>query len=356
MHIAIDVREACRAERAGKGRWTRAFVDALLQRDVPVTLFTDAPLPAAWMRLHEREPQRIRILSYPGGLLWHVRVAFHLLRHADGALYVSTVSYIVPFLVGRRRRVIPVIHDLIALLDDTHDRRAARIERWTLPRAVRTAWRVCTVSDATKNDLLERFPSADPRRVHVIGAAATNDAPMTAEPDGRTVLSVGTLCPRKNQLRLIEAFARLPAALRARHRLVLVGGRGWGDAAIVRRVREVENVEWLGYQTDDAVRQLLSRATVCAYPSLYEGFGLPVLDAMRAGIPVLCSDRGSLAEVAGDAALLVDPERIEAIRDGLERLLSDGALRNRLILRGKEQAACFSWESVVDRFLSVLYD
>ncbi len=354
MHIALDVREACHEQRTGKGRWTRAFTDELLRRETVVTLVTDAPLPTAWEHMRLVHPDRVHVMRFAPGLRWHVRCALWLRSARDIDVYVSTVSFIVPFLVGSKKKVIPIIHDLIAFQDETHERRAARIERWMLPRTLRKAHRICLISEATKRDLLVRFPFVDPRNVSVILAAAVSTFPLVHRSDGRTILSIGTLSPRKNQLRLIEAFARLPEPLRSHHRLVLVGGRGWDDDGIVSRAREVPGVECLGFCSDAETERLLSDAHIFAYPSLYEGFGLPVLDAMRLGIPVLCSDHGSLAEVAGDAALLIEPESIESIRDGLAGLLTDASQRERLSVVGPKRAALFSWRRTVDLFFTAM--
>lgn len=354
MHFCIDVREACSVRKTGKGQWTRCFVDALLQRKHTLTLISDTPLPLHWQQSHLDDPQRIRVRLFPSGIRWHLRCAFWLYFASDIDVYISPVSYIIPFLVGRRVRIVPVIHDLIAFRDATHEKRATRIERWMLPRTIRTAVHICTVSEATKRDLCDHFPRLNPQNVSVILAAATDDAPISRKTDGTSILSIGTLCPRKNQLRLIEAYAALPSAVRASHSLLLVGGKGWYDDVIIRRAREVPGVLWLGFCSDDEVRTLLAAACIFVYPSLYEGFGLPVLDAMRAGVPVLCSDRGSIAEVAGDAAELTDPENVDQLRDGLLRLVSNSQLRQKLSIAGPKQAALYSWKRTVDLFLTAV--
>jgi alpha-1,3-rhamnosyl/mannosyltransferase len=142
--------------------------------------------------------------------------------------------------------------------------------------------------------------------------------------------------------------------MRNSHRLVLVGKRGWSDDEIVSLAHSVTHVEWMEYQTDDACERLLSAAVVFAFPSLYEGFGMPILDAFRTGVPVLTSEIGSMKEVAGDAALLVDPTSIDSIGQGLEKLLTDPELRAQFSLKGKKRAEEFSWAKTVDIFLESL--
>lgn len=136
--------------------------------------------------------------------------------------------------------------------------------------------------------------------------------------------------------------------------LILAGGRGWHDDDIVKKACETPGVRWLGHVSGEKYRELLESATIFALPSLYEGFGLPVLDAMKAGVPVVISDRGSLREVAGDAAVYIDPEDVDSIAKGLSRLLNDEQLRSELWKKGHTQATKFSWERTVDIFLKAI--
>jgi alpha-1,3-rhamnosyl/mannosyltransferase len=351
VRLAIDAREACGERPTGKGRWTLRFVEELLRRGHPLALLTDREAPAAW-RAHadiEIIPER--------GLRWHLRAASLAPRIAD--IYVSPTSYIVPWLLGRRMPVFPVVHDLIAFRGEPHDRRATRIERLTLSRAARTARRILTVSESTKNDLLAREPRIGAERVTPIFAgpswgAASSPARDASATGDASIVCIGTLCPRKNQLRLIRAFDALPSPLRQRATLTLVGGRGWDDEEIVKAAASTPGVTWRDYLPDAECDALLAGCAAFAFPSLYEGFGLPVLDALQQGIPVLTSDRGSLREVAGSAALLCDPLSVPALACELERLLTDAELRADLSRRGRERAEAFSWARTVDLFLEAI--
>lgn len=354
MHMGIDVREACAPHRTGKGQWTFGFVSALLTRNQEMTLYTDAPLPDDWQKVIAKKEQLHVVHIATKGLFWHWRVALHFLQHEAIHLYISPVSYLVPFLIGRRKKVVPVVHDLIAFQNEPHDRRATWIEKITLRRTVFSAARVCTVSESTKRDLLSKYPALpDASVVPVFAGPMTSDTSQN-QSDGKTILCIATLCPRKNQLRLIAAYAALPDALRAQSRLVLVGKRGWDDESIIQRAASTPGVEWKQYLPDSECEALFRSATVFAFPSLYEGFGMPVLDAFRHGVPVLTSDCGSLKEVAGDAALLIQPDSVDSIRNGLQQLLSDASLRAALAEKGRKQAERFSWERTVDLFLAAL--
>lgn len=353
MHLGIDIREACKQERTGKGQWTYGFVSELLNRDIPLTFFTDADIPSGWS---DRIKRRNVIVVAPAsrGARWHWEVRQCVSRSTDIDVYVSTVSYIVPFLLGTKKRCIPIVHDLIAFSHEPHDRKATIIERATLARAVRSAAHICTVSETTKRDLLAKFPSLQAAKITPVFAGSNAKAALHSHSDQKSILCIGTLCPRKNQLRLIQAFNALPENVRCDCRLILVGKRGWQDDDIVALANSSSRVEWLGFQTDEACERLLASATLLAFPSLYEGFGIPILDAFSKGVPVLTSSIGSMKEVAGDSAMLVDPLNVDEIKNGLQTLLADEALRTRLSLAGKKRADDFSWERTVDVFLDAV--
>lgn len=168
---------------------------------------------------------------------------------------------------------------------------------------------------------------------------------------GEYALSVGTIEPRKNLERLIEAYRSLPTWLRTDFPLVLVGNEGWNSAAIHARIAEGQREGWLKYLAhihEQDLPAVYAGARMFACVSLYEGFGLPVLEAMASGVAVLCSSAASLPEVGGDRVHYVNPLDGESIRDGLCLLLSDEAERNRLARGGQERAAQFTWERTVD--------
>lgn len=169
----------------------------------------------------------------------------------------------------------------------------------------------------------------------------------------RYVLCVGTLQQRKNQLGLLRAFANIQA--RVPHTLILAGGEGSGAEAVKTYLTEHPQVraKWIGYVPDAQLRALYSGADAFALPSFWEGFGLPVLEAMACGAPVLTSNCSSLAEIAGEAALLVNPHDETALADALLRLLTDSALRERLKAAGKARAAQFSWSAAAQQTLAI---
>lgn len=165
------------------------------------------------------------------------------------------------------------------------------------------------------------------------------------------ILSVGTLQPRKNFLRLIKAYQQLPYDLQREYPLVLVGKNGWQTDELIKTIHELEEkkiLRWLAYVPSEDLRALYQSATLFAFPSLSEGFGLPILEAFASRTPVLTSNTTSLPEIAGDAAYLIDPYNIDEISHGLYMLLSDSVLRKQFIQKGNKRARDFSWQKCAE--------
>ncbi len=227
-----------------------------------------------------------------------------------------------------------------------------------LPSTLRRARRFVAISQFTKDDMVRHLGVAADRVDVVPLAPAAEFVPVDAAAaaavlqrfelvDRSYVLSISTLEPRKNFDRLLAAHLALPSDVRARAPLVIAGGKGWGDVLsrpeASAAIRD-GSVRLLGHVADADLVPLCARAGVFAYVSLYEGFGLPVVEAMAAGVPVLASSTTAVGEVAADAALQVDPEDVAAITAGLERLLTDPALCESLRQAGLAHAAGFTWE------------
>ena len=161
-------------------------------------------------------------------------------------------------------------------------------------------------------------------------------------------MCISTLNPRKNQLGLIQAYNKLPKALRSQYTLYLVGGRGWNDDEIVELAKTSDGVEWKGYVSYEASQDYWQHASCMALPSFYEGFGLQVLEAQLRGIPTITSNRGSLKEVAGPGCILVNPDSIESISKGLEEVLSKKPIPD------KAHAQQFSWAKTATALLKII--
>ncbi|MBS9721297.1 glycosyltransferase family 4 protein [Tianweitania sp. BSSL-BM11] len=223
--------------------------------------------------------------------------------------------------------------------------------------AMERATAIITVSDFIRHEIAAHF-GLPLERIFTTSLAGSADffardqaitapilATMGLKPGGYA-LYAGTIEPRKNLERLLAAYEALPTTLRTRFPLVLAGYKGWNNAGIHARIRQATAEGWaryLGYVPEEALPHLFAGARLFAFPSLYEGFGLPVLEAMASGVPVVCSNAASLPEVAGNAALMVQAEDVEGLTAALERGLTDEAWRDGAIAAGFSQAARFSW-------------
>jgi glycosyltransferase involved in cell wall biosynthesis len=265
-----------------------------------------------------------------------------------------------------RGALVVTVHDLAFLrIPRAFPRLQAVRLRWQVRANARRAAVVITGSEHSKRDIREAYGIA-PDRIDVIPLAVeatfapVRDA-VTLETVGRKfgithryILSVGRLNARKNLLGLLRAFERVRPGLTEPAQLVIAGPRDLGADALDRAIAAsacANDVRRVGTVSDEDLPGLLSGATAFAYPSLFEGFGLPPLEAMACGVPVICSNTTSLPEVVGDAALTFDPSRTDDMSAALRRVLTEPALRADLIARGRARAAHFSWRATAERTL-----
>jgi len=232
------------------------------------------------------------------------------------------------------------------LVPEMHSPANVRAAKKFARRVLGRASGIIAISEATRRDAL-RILGLREERVKVIYPGVA-DGFFRAKPSPCAkpyVLFVGTIEPRKNLGVLLDAYQDLPADLRNAYDLVVAGSPGWGEPGVLMRLRSgFPGVRYLGYVPEDRLPSLTAGATAFVYPSLYEGFGLPVAQAMAAGVPVITSNVSSLPEVAGDAALLVDPRSTADVRAALARLLTSPDLRIRLGAAGKLRAPQYSWD------------
>lgn len=226
---------------------------------------------------------------------------------------------------------------------------------WAAQNSVRHANRLIAISESTKRDLIKMF-GARPEQVSVIYCGVDPafsptptrlDAQARAKMPAQFILHVGTIEPRKNIVRLIRAFAQAKRAARLPHQLVLIGARGWKYAEVDQVIAQ-ENIAnaviFPGYIPQDELPAWYRAADLFVYPSLYEGFGLPPLEALASGTPVISSNAAALPEVVGEAAIQVSPADHAALTDAIIRILNDSSLREQMTARGIAQAKKFSWE------------
>ena len=261
--------------------------------------------------------------------------------------YLAPLAAGVPYLVS--------FHDMsLSLLPQYHTLKKRVLTSSLIPSVARGARMILTPSESTRRDVV-RLLRVDPGRVRVIPYAASPAfRPTVAPPETLEALGVrapyflyvGTLEPRKNLARTLRAFASVADSLPG-CRFVIVGQRGWRYAEVLRVAEDPAlrgRVDFLGYLPEERLPALYAHALALVYPSLYEGFGLPVVEAMACGTPVLTSRSSSLAEIGEGAALLADPSDEKALADALQALGTDAALREKLRTLGLARARTFSWE------------
>ena len=259
---------------------------------------------------------------------------------------------------GRKIKRITTIHDVLVFLYPQHFNRKHRHVVGHLTRsAVKSSDHILTNSHSTKQEILNVFLKLKPENITVTHLAS-NFKPAEGVDSNRLyehfndlpqhyLLSVGTLEPRKNLKRLILAFSELKEAKKIQDvGLVLVGGRGWLDSGVGADQEELskQGIFPLGFVADEWLSQLYSNALAFVYPSIHEGFGLPPLEAMSCGAPVILSETSSLPEVGGDAALYVDPFSVDSIQSAIEKIVNDSELRNTLSEKSLLQSRKFSWD------------
>jgi glycosyltransferase involved in cell wall biosynthesis len=315
----------------------------------------------------ERFPQITTPLSYKP---WRLSAFLaHFARLSQDRLFPGVdlfhaTDHLLPYF--RRIKSVFTLHELIFLFyPEAHK----PLNRWFLtlmmPRFLRAADAVIAASECTKRDAI-RFYGIPEEKITVI-YEGVNPRFRPADPEAiaavraryslpeRFILYVGTIEPRKNLTALLEAYAIIQAR-NTQHAILFVGKRGWLYEGFFRRLRELgleDRVIFTGYVPDEDLPAIYSAADLFVFPSLYEGFGLPVLEAMACGTPVVCSNTSSLPEVAGDAAILVDPTDVRALAAAMERALTDEHLRAEIRARGLGRAGHFTWEKAARGTLEV---
>jgi glycosyltransferase involved in cell wall biosynthesis len=354
--IGIDARAASEVP-AGRGRVVRELLRALGEREhddhhryilYARSAWTDQPLDErfSWRLIDARDPW------------WHVLVARAANRECD--VFLSSNSYLTTALT--RIPTVPIIYDMVTFEPAMRpNRRSTIIEHMTLGTAVRRSASLVAISQATADALGARFPRAIGRTVVApLGVTPALAGTLDGEeaetlPAAGFVLAVGTLEPRKNLPRLVEAYRQLDRRLQEQHPLVVVGALGWETGVTLDALRLLDSrCTMLGHVSDAALAELYRRCAVFCYPSLGEGFGLPVLEAMAAGAAVLTSNLSSLPEVGGDAVDYVDPRDTASIAAGLSRMLEDEPHRAELGSRARARSAEFSWSGFAEAVLSTI--
>lgn len=373
MIIGIDGNEANVSRRVGIGEYAFELLKQFSNSNPPaggqnskfVIYLKDNPLPDM---PKETENWKYRVLK-PGRLWTQGRLPLDLYLHKPRPDVFFTPSHYAP-----RFSPIPTVISIMDLsylyfkelfnVEDLH-----QLQSWTA-YSVKKAKKILTISNSSKNDIIREYnvastnvivtyPGIKEKIVLNPNIYAMNKLRQKYNLNENFILFVGTLQPRKNIQKLIEAYAQVTAQKDSPEdlQLVIVGRRGWLFEDILNAPKQQgieERVKFLEDINDEELDVLYKHALCFVLPSLYEGFGLPVLEAMRAGCPVITSNVSSLSEAGGDACLYVNPDNVDDIKEKILKLVTDPKLRQALIKKGKKQITKFNWENTAKETLKIL--
>ncbi len=360
LRIGVDARPLS-IPATGIGRYCRELLTRLFDSPHEWFLYTDRPLveplpEAANVTIRHGNMHR-RLLS-----TFYAQAVFPGWARKDQLDLFWSPRHHLPIGLPADMKKVVTIHDLVWMeYPETMTRFGSILERALMPRSIRVSDQIICPSSSTARDVAARFkvPSA---RLHAIALAGFIDCGGQSLADSPVkghkpyILTVGTLEPRKNLKYSLQAYANLVHQRGCDHQLYLIGGQGWGGdiRQLIKDLKLEGRVSVLGRLSDKELCQWYAHADIFLMPSLYEGFGLPLIEAMSFGVPVITSNISSMPEVAGDGGILVDPLSVDDIKAAIHKLCSDADLRNVLSVKAKARAEQFSWEKTAEQTLAVL--
>lgn len=378
MKIGLDCSGALLGERTGVGNYSHQLIFALSRIDkvneyVLYPFFYSIFLGSANnINLPRKDNFRIAFESTP-----YLLSKFLMIRAVPSFIkekmlgdidVVHSMNFSIPKFRTKKKKLVATIYDLTVM---THPEchRKANVDFCLkgIKDAARYADQIIAISEHTKNDLMH-YMKVPEERITVTYLAAGSDYYQISDPvilnstakkyklPDNYILFIGSLEPRKNIRTLLKAYSNLPNKFQKEFFLVIAGGKGWLNSDIPSLVQELnisDKVKFAGYIEKQDINAVYSQAAVFVYPSLYEGFGLPILEAMACGTPVITSNTSSMPEVAGDAARLITPTDIDELTGALEDTLKNESLRQDMRQKGLRQASLFSWEKCAKETLAV---
>lgn len=354
MLIGIEAERANLPKKTGVEHYAAELIKNLAQLDhINQYVLYFRTQPQGWFY---KLPKNFSCRVIPFPKFWtQLRLSWELFRHPVDVLLI--LASVLPFY--HPKNSIFTTHDVAyEMFPDAFTTFMRHYLIWSTRFAAKHAKKIIAVSHATKNDLVKLY-GVDPDKVVVTHLGFDKDQfKPRSYPEVQPVLDkwklsfqkyilfVGTLQPRKNIDRLIDAYLLLKKRNHIEQKLVIVGGKGWLYEPILEKIKRAgSSIVYLDYVSTEDLPYLYCGANLLTLPALYEGFGLPPLEAMASGVPVVVSNISSLPEVAGDAGILVDPNSVDDIASGLLRVLEDKNLRQQMVERGLRQAAKFSWQN-----------
>lgn len=366
-------------EQAGVGKYTQNLIKNLLKVDRKNHYF----LYFAFLRHRKKrekmvkdffkpKPKNVTYKILPLPASWYeflMTTKIPITKFVTNKIDVFFAPYVTGIPKNGFSKTVVTVHDLVFLRFPEH--RGKKLTKYYLKRhniAVKNSKKIIVPSIATKNDLVE-FLKVETDRTRVIYEAADarfkkikNNALIDRaidryfNPKIKYILSVGTLEPRKNLSRLVTAYSLLPYKFRQEYKLVLVGAKGWNNSQLYQNIKNLnlkDDIILTGFVLDEDLPYIYNKASVFIYPALYEGFGLPPLEAMACGVPTIVSHESSLPEVVGRGAILIDVTNEEEIARAIKAVILKDKLKQKLVIRGLSQVKKFSWEKAARETLKV---
>jgi glycosyltransferase involved in cell wall biosynthesis len=370
MQIAVNTRFLIRGKMEGIGWYTHELMSRMVQAhpEVHFHFFFDRAYDASFIYANNVTGYALAPMARHG-ILWYLWFEFSVaraLRRTQADVFFSPDNFM------SLRSSVPTVmtcHDLIPFhYPEGIPGWAKRYYHRFWPKYLKKATQVIAVSETTRRDLLAMF-QLPPARVTTVFNGSNGEGyrlrQISPTPSAHNIaaltqpyfISVGSIHPRKNTIKLVQAFNAFKQKTGLKHQLALVGRVTWNQSAIEAEIEASpyrSDIISTGYVTDTQMQTLISGAEAMLYISLFEGFGLPILEAMQQSVPVITSDCSAMPEVAGDAAILVTPTNIDAIAWAMHRVITDTALRKRLVSNGLQRVKLFDWDQAAEAVFQIL--
>ncbi|MBK2024965.1 glycosyltransferase family 4 protein [Francisella philomiragia] len=358
MVIGIDAYILSKKVITGIGRYTLEMVKALSKNtNVSIILFSPQKLQND---IKSQLDSNIKIVEFNLSnkvlhIFWYIFL--HKIISKYNLDYFWGPSHKLPK-KQKDIKYIVTIHDLVyKVYPNTLMRKTRLLDTFRVPQSIKKANIILTVSDSTKNDVIKYF--GDNNKVHrvYLGNSFTNVKTRESNIDQKYILFVGTVEPRKNIENLVRAYSKLSQDIKNKYKLLIVGAKGWGKVdldSLLDSLNLNTNVKVYNYITNEELASLYKTASLFVYPSLYEGFGLPILEAMSYGVPVICSKTSSMPEVLGDAGILIDPQNYYSVAEEIQKVLDNDDLQSQMSMMSLMRSKYFSWDKAAAEMYDIL--
>jgi len=368
MKIAINANELCQPQTNGVKIYTYNILKSLAKKKFAATIYYQKKIKRKWNI--ENTNLEHKLIKWPFLFWTHFRFPFELRRDKPDIFFtpIQTVPFFLP-----KCKIIVTIHDIAFLKFPNDFTFKDRLKlSFHTKRAVKKAEKIIVPSQATKDDIIEYY-KIDPEKIEVIyhGFASNRPTATGQQPANKYILFVGIIQPRKNIQGLIEAFEKIHECKKIHEyetnthefsannniKLVIVGGKGWLWKKVFEKAEKSkykEDIIFTGQVSSKKLLELYQNAEVFVLPSFYEGFGLPILEAMASGVPVIAGNNSSMIEIVGGAGILINSYEPEEIAEAIKKIIQDKNFKQKLIEKGLKQAKKFRWEKCAEKTIKVL--